>query len=220
MNKGNLNLMNTLMKTLMKNLLLSGVLFSALSGTAVFAHCANHELQNRLNKISSFSADFSQTVTGADSTLIQQGRGQLSMQRPNLFNWHTTEPDESILISDGNTLWYYTPFVEQVTARWLKNTTADTPFMLLTRNNPDDWKQYNISQKGDDFQLIPKAVENNTKQFQITVTATGTIKNFTAIEQDGQQTTYRLINQQNGTINSAKFTFVPPQGVTLDDQRQ
>lgn len=38
------------------------------------------------------------------------------MKRPNLFNWHMTSPDESVLVSDGQTLWFYNPFVEQVTA--------------------------------------------------------------------------------------------------------
>ncbi len=27
-----------------------------------------------------------------------------------------TQPDESILVSDGKTLWFYNPFVEQATA--------------------------------------------------------------------------------------------------------
>ena len=44
------------------------------------------------------------------------GEGELWVKRPNLFNWHMTSPDESVLVSDGQTLWFYNPFVEQVTA--------------------------------------------------------------------------------------------------------
>lgn len=40
------------------------------------------------------------------------------------FNWHMTQPDESILVSDGKTLWFYNPFVEQATATWLKDATV------------------------------------------------------------------------------------------------
>uniref|UniRef100_A0A8W7PRH3 Outer-membrane lipoprotein carrier protein n=1 Tax=Anopheles coluzzii TaxID=1518534 RepID=A0A8W7PRH3_ANOCL len=95
--------------------------------------------------------------------------------------------NESVLVSDGETLWFYNPFVEQVTATWLKSATGNTPFMLITRNNANDWKQYNVKQKGDDFELTPKASTGNLKQFAITVTNSGTIKSFTAVEQDGQR---------------------------------
>jgi len=142
------------------------------------------------------------------------------VKRPNLFNWHMTTPDESILVSDGKTLWFYNPFVEQVTATWLKNATGNTPFMLITRNDSSDWAKYNVKQKGDDFELTPKAATGNLKQFAINVTPSGTIKSFTAVEQDGQKSAYTLKGEQNASVDDAKFKFTPPQGVTVDDQRQ
>ncbi len=146
--------------------------------------------------------------------------GELWVKRPNLFNWHMTSPDESVLVSDGQTLWFYNPFVEQVTATWLKNATGNTPFMLITRNNASDWKQYNVKQKGDDFELTPKSASGNLKQFAISVTNSGTIRSFAAVEQDGQRSAYTLKSQQNVAADPAKFKFTPPKGVTLDDQRQ
>ncbi|VEI67827.1 P20 [Serratia fonticola] len=131
-----------------------------------------------------------------------------------------TSPDESVLVSDGETLWFYNPFVEQVTATWLKNATGNTPFMLITRNDANDWKKYNVKQKGDDFELTPKASSGNLKQFAITVTNSGTIKSFAAVEQDGQRSAYQLKSQQSSSVDAAKFKFTPPKGVTLDDQRQ
>ncbi|MFH4294423.1 outer membrane lipoprotein chaperone LolA, partial [Acinetobacter baumannii] len=53
-----------------------------------------------------------------------------------------TQPDESILVSDGKTLWFYNPFVEQATATWLKDATGKTPFMLIARNQPGELKHY------------------------------------------------------------------------------
>lgn len=192
--------------------------FSAVC-TSVFADAGN-ELQSRLNKVSSFYADFIQTVTSADNTLIQQGKGKLWVKHPNLFNWHMTNPDENILISDGKTLWYYNPLIEQVTANWLNSTTANTPFMLIARNHSDDWKQYTFVQKGDDFALTPKSAENRLTQFNITVTPAGVIRRFSAVEKDGQHNTYELKSYESGAIDGAKFTFILPEGVTLDDQRQ
>ncbi|WON78190.1 outer membrane lipoprotein chaperone LolA [Serratia sp. UGAL515B_01] len=203
----------------MKKLLVACCLLSGFASTAVLADAAQ-DLQSRLAKVNSFHASFSQSVTGSDGAAVQQGEGELWVKRPNLFNWHMTSPDESVLVSDGETLWFFNPFVEQVTATWLKNATGNTPFMLITRNNSNDWKQYHVKQKGDDFELTPKASSGNLKQFAITVTNSGTIKSFTAVEQDGQRSDYQLKSQQNASIDAAKFKFTPPKGVTLDDQRQ
>lgn len=203
----------------MKKLMISCCLLSAFTSAGVLAD-ASSALQQRLDKVKSFHATFDQKVTDGSGQSVQEGEGELWVKRPNLFNWHMTAPDESTLISDGKTLWFYNPFVEQVSATWLKDATSNTPFMLIARNQRSDWQQYNISQQGDKFELTPKSGDGNLKQFTLNVSASGTINQFSAIEQDGQRSSYTLKNQQNGAIDAAKFTFTPPQGVTLDDQRK
>ncbi|MEC5318594.1 outer membrane lipoprotein chaperone LolA [Brenneria populi subsp. brevivirga] len=203
----------------MKKWLAAGFLAAGVVSTAAYADAAG-DLQSRLSKVNSFHASFSQTVTSADGAAVQEGEGELWLKRPNLFNWQTTSPDESVLVSDGKTLWFYNPFVEQVTATWLKDATGNTPFMLITRNDAGDWRKYDVKQQGDDFELTPKSANGNLKQFSISVTNNGTIKKFTATEQDGQRSSYVLKNQQNSAVDSAKFTFTPPKGVAVDDQRQ
>lgn len=204
---------------MMKKWLVACCLASGITSTAAYADAAG-DLQSRLSKVNSFHASFSQTVTSSDGAAVQEGEGELWLKRPNLFNWQTTSPDESVLVSDGKTLWFYNPFVEQVTATWLKDATGNTPFMLITRNDASDWRKYDVKQQGDDFELTPKSATGNLKQFSISVSNNGTIKKFVATEQDGQRSTYVLKNQQNSAVDSAKFTFTPPQGVALDDQRQ
>ncbi|MGK2889378.1 MAG: outer membrane lipoprotein chaperone LolA [Candidatus Malihini olakiniferum] len=199
--------------------LVVGVLIAGMTSNAVYADAEN-DLQNRLNKVNSFHAMFTQKVTSAERTVVQECQGELWLKRPNLFNWKTTTPDESVLISDGKTLWFYNPFIEQVTATWLKDATGNTPFILITHNDASEWGQYNLCQQGDNFKLTPKKAKDNLKQFAINVNAMGTIKSFTVTEQDGQRSNYTLQNQQNGAVDSSKFTFTPPKGVTLDDQRQ
>lgn len=193
-----------------------------LAGAAVSAAHADtrSDLQSRLGKVNSFHANFAQTVTDADGALVQEGTGDLWVKRPNLFNWQMSALDESVLVSDGKTLWFYNPFVEQVTATWLKDATQNTPFMLITRNDPADWQQYMVSQRGDSFELKPKTNNGNLKLFTITVTPDGIIQQFAAVEQDGQKSSYQLKGQQSTDVNMNKFTFTPPKGVTLDDQRQ
>ncbi|KAA9001085.1 outer membrane lipoprotein chaperone LolA [Affinibrenneria salicis] len=203
----------------MKKILVACCVITGLVSSAVYADAVS-DLQGRLSKVNSFHARFNQTVTSADGAAVQEGEGELWLKRPNLFNWKTTAPDENVLVSDGKTLWFYNPFVEQVTATWLKDATGNTPFMLIARNSASDWQQYNVRQQGDAFSLTPKAASGNLKQFAITVTNSGTIKAFIATEQDGQRSAWVLKDQQNGAVDAAKFTFTPPKGVALDDQRQ
>ena len=194
----------------MKKIAITCALLSSLVASSVWADAAS-DLKSRLDKVSSFHASFTQKVTDGSGAAVQEGQGDLWVKRPNLFNWHMTQPDESILVSDGKTLWFYNPFVEQATATWLKDATGNTPFMLIARNQSSDWQQYNIKQNGDDFVLTPKASNGNLKQFTINVGRDGTIH---------QRSSYQLKSQQNGAVDAAKFTFTPPQGVTVDDQRK
>ncbi|EFE22418.1 outer membrane lipoprotein carrier protein LolA [Edwardsiella tarda ATCC 23685] len=204
----------------MKKLLVACcVVVSGMMSASVLASPSS-DLQGRLNKVNSFHASFTQAVSTADGTAVQQGEGELWVKRPNLFNWHMTSPDESVLVSDGKTLWFYNPFVEQVTATWLNRATSNTPFMLITRNDASEWAHYNVTQQGNTFDLTPKSNKNNLKKSTITVLPDGTINGFSAVEQDGQRSVYTLKRQQNGAVDAAKFRFTPPPGVTLDDQRQ
>lgn len=203
----------------MKKMTIVCCLLSGVFSSAIYADAAG-TLQQRLDKVNSFHAGFTQTVTSAEGTAVQEGEGELWIKRPNLFNWHMTVPDESVLVSDGETLWFYNPFVEQVTATWLKSATGNTPFMLIASNDPADWQQYDVEQKGDDFELTPKNAGGNLKQFAISVSDSGIINSFTAVEQDGQRSSYTLNGQRIGAIDADKFKFTLPKGVTLDDQRQ
>ena len=139
---------------------------------------ADIELQNRLNKVDVLSADFSQTVMSANGKNVQQGNGKLQIKRPNLFRMDTKSPQETQIIADGQTLWFYDPFVEQVTANWVKDAVNNTPFVLLTSNDKSHWEQYSVEQKSDTFVLTPKAKNSNIKQFDIRVDANGVLRNF------------------------------------------
>ncbi|WP_394212835.1 outer membrane lipoprotein chaperone LolA [Enterovibrio calviensis] len=185
---------------------------------AVFA-TPQQELNTRLGKLNNFTASFEQRVTSPEGELISEGEGKLAMKRPNLFNWETVQPDENILVSDGKTLWYYSPFIEQVTAMWLEDATSQTPFVLLTRNDPKDWNNYNVKQDGDTFVLSPKQA-SNLGEFIVDVRTDGRITEFAVVEQDGQTSRFELENIKNVSPSASLFSFTVPEGVELDDQRQ
>ena len=158
-------------------------------------------------------------MTSPEGKVLNEAKGDLAILRPNLFKWQTLEPDENVLISDGITLWYYSPFVEQVTAMWTKDAAEQTPFVLLTRNNAKDWDNYEISQQGDNFTLKPKK-KSNLGTFSVDVAKDGKINGFSVLEKDGQTSKF-VFNELKVTQPEATlFKFKVPEGVELDDQRQ
>lgn len=205
----------------MKKTLLKMTALTALLSASNFAFAdAADELQNRLNQVTVLSADFSQTVTSAGGKNVQQGSGKLQIKRPNLFRMDTKSPQETQIIADGKTLWYYDPFVQQVTAQWVKDAVNNTPFVLLTSNDKTHWNQYSVTQNADTFVLKPKAKNSNIKQFDIRVDTNGVLKNFSTTEKDGQTNLYVLRNITNQTLADSLFKFSVPKGVELDDQRK
>ncbi|MBV7387600.1 outer membrane lipoprotein chaperone LolA [Pasteurellaceae bacterium TAE3-ERU1] len=200
----------------MKKTLLTFAL-GAIASTAL-ADAAG-DLQQRLSQVSSYKADFTQRVTTAQGKLVQEGSGKFQVKRPNLFRLDTQSPQETHIIADGKTLWYYDPFVQQVTAKKVADAIVNTPFILLTTNDAAKWQQYKVTQQGDNFTLVPKAKNSNIKKFQIRIDANGLLKNFSIIEQDGQANLYQLRNINNLPIDASVFSFKVPKGVELDDQR-
>lgn len=177
-------------------------------------------LQQRLELAHQYSADFEQTVRSSKGKVVQSGKGKFYVKRPNLFRLDTQSPQENLIVSDGSTLWFYDPFVSQVTASWVKDAVSNTPFVLLTSNDKSHWEQYNVTQNVDTFILKPKSKKSNIKQFDIRIDGNGVLKGFSTIERDGQSNLYMLRNISTADVASTLFKFSVPKGAELDDQRK
>lgn len=177
------------------------------------------ELSQRLQLTEGFSADFAQQVISPEGEVVMEGEGNVEIARPSLFRWTTTFPDENVLVSDGKTLWYYSPFIEQVSIYWQEQATQQTPFVLLTRNKQSDWDNYQVSQQDSTFTLTPTALDSNQGKFELTIDDKGEIQGFSVIEQDGQQSKFTFNNVNLVKPSIERFEFTIPEGVEVDDQR-
>ena len=206
------------MKKLVKQSLLGFALFSMTS--VAFADAQSvAELQRRLEQVSQYSADFDQTVRSSKGKQIQSGKGKFQVKRPNLFRMDTKSPQENLIVSDGANLWFYDPFVSQVTVNTVQDAVNNTPFVLLTSSDKSHWDQYDVTQNADTFVLKPKSKKSNLKQFDVRIDQSGMLKGFSTIERDGQSNLYVLRNITGGGVSSDLFKFSVPKGAELDDQR-
>ena len=189
------------------------------TSVGVFAR-PKEELNARLSNNDGFSADLTQVVTSPEGEVLLDGKGSAHISRPSLFRWKTSAPDETLLVSDGKSVWYYSPFVEQVTIlNQDPRLPLETPFVLLTRNRESDWANYNVTQSKDTFTLKPTASGTTVGTFQIQINAKGVIQAFNVIEQDGQQSRFAFTHFKMQKPDASLFTFKVPKGVEVDDQR-
>ncbi|QLB42792.1 MULTISPECIES: outer membrane lipoprotein chaperone LolA [Mannheimia] len=206
------------MKKLLKKSVLSFALLG-LAGTAFADAQSVAELQRRLMQVSQYSADFDQVVRSSKGKEIQKGKGKFQVKRPNLFRMETKSPQENLIVSDGENLWFYDPFVSQVTVNNVQDAVNNTPFVLLTSNDKNHWAQYDVTQNADTFVLKPKSNKSNLKQFDVRIEKSGLLKGFSTIERDGQSNLYVLRNITTGGVSSELFKFRVPKEAELDDQR-
>jgi outer membrane lipoprotein carrier protein len=181
-----------------------------------------NSLMDKLATLEFFSAEFKQQVLDADGNELQNAFGTLAVKKPNLVNWKTAEPDESLIISDGSTLWFFDPFVEQVSAYLLEKALMNTPILLLTSSEPALWQHYSVSSVDENNYLI-HANDNNAQVKTLELSfkdSSNELESFTILDASGQLSLFKL--SQFDVKNPPKislFTFKMPEGVELDDQR-
>lgn len=191
---------------------------------------AKQRLMAKLSQLAFFSADYSQKILNEQGELLQQGSGTLAISKPNLMNWKTITPDETLLVSDGNTLWSYDPFIEQVSAYSLAKSIHNTPILLLTSDEPSLWQQYSVIEQKDDvesgsrFVVLPN--DENSQIKKLTLSFTDMKDNDVQLTElsfqdaTGQISQISLSNFNNKVKpDAALFTFSLPDGVRLEDKR-
>lgn len=224
----------TLKQLLSAHLLCSALLFMpakifAGQSTDVFASSesqqvsmAKQALMERLSGFDHFSATFSQQVIDEEQNILQEGHGKLSVKKPNLVFWQTEQPEESVIVSDGETLWFYDPFIEQATAYRVDDSVANTPILLLTSTDKVLWQQYSVTQTNhDDFLIHANDINSRVKTLELNfVSNSAILKSLSIIDSTGQLSVIKLADVAiNQTIEPNLFKFILPDGVYLDDQR-
>jgi len=181
---------------------------------------AKQALLAKLEKIKYFSANFAQQVFDVDGNALQNGAGSLVVSKPNLVHWQTTEPDESLIVSDGQTLWFYDPFVEQATAYGLENAIANTPILLLTSQDKSMWQNYRIGQVNDSTFAV-HALDSNSQVKTLELNFDrDRLTGFVILDASGQLSRFSLSGSDFDTApNKDMFKFTLPEGAYLDDQR-
>lgn len=181
---------------------------------------AKQRLKEKLGLVEGFSAQFKQDVIDTDGNVLQSSTGTLAVKRPNLIHWETQAPDETLVISDGETLWFYNPFVEQVSAYTITNAVSNTPILLLSGLDESAWQEYRVEQQDSDhFSILSLNEDAQVKKLDL-IFAQKDLKKFTVTDATGQLSHFNLTNIVSAPSPlDSLFTFTLPADVDFDDQR-
>ena len=191
--------------------------------------------RQKYENVKNFRANFEQTTIVADRKRI--ARGKLSFQKPNLLRQeysNPTNPEDmtQLIVSDGKTLWSYTPLINQITKQELVQDESSMellPGFGRSLENVD--KNYSLSLVVDELaeksgahvvELIPRGqVMDSNTMFDIL--------RVWIRDEDSVPIQFMYKDQKNETIfvlsfkdvrinedlDESVFKFEPPKGVQI-----
>jgi len=187
---------------------------------AVHAQTPVQALDAHLSATKNFQADFTQS-TNSSQFGMQTSQGDMSIQRPGKFRWHVKDPDNQLLISNGEILWIYDQDLEQVIIQPVSGRLDETPALLLAgevdsleefftvttikSENPGFWYELTaLDQEG----LVNKVILGFNSQ--------NIIQEMQIYDNLDQRTDILFSNAiANVNLPSDYFSFTPPAGIDV-----
>ena len=197
-------------------------LLPALALTAVSAHAdpaSVESLTNLLDKSKTLTARFSQLTLDAGGTRLQETAGEMAVQRPGLFYWHTEGKAEQTIVSDGQKVTLWDPDLQQATIKKLDPRLNQTPALLLSGDVSKISDSFDITSKQTsnviEFTLKPKAKDTLFDTLNLSF-GNGVINNMRLIDSVGQRTDILFTGvKANQPVPASKFKFDIPKGADV-----
>ena len=176
---------------------------------------AQDTLEQFVAEVSDFSANFVEVIYDADGQLIEESSGRFSLLRPGRFLWHYHEPEEFIVVADGEWLWTYDVEWEQATRAPLE-LDGSPAMALLSEGNLGDgfdvddaptvdgqnWVELKPHEPNPDFEVARIAFDDGVPESLELLTG---LSELTRIDFDQVEINMGLPREA--------FDFEPPPGV-------
>ena len=181
-------------------------------------------IRQQYRKELAYSGRFTQKTTYSDSNEITLSMGLIWIQGPDKMRWEYQIPEKQLLISDGKTLWYYTPDLNQVmtgSVKDIKEARIIVNLLSELKAQPDKFKLV-VTKKSDriEINLTPLAGDQAPPFQDLKMT-------FSASSYELAETrmvdlfankiviTYKWQSGPEKTLPLSHFTFVPPVGCDI-----
>ncbi len=173
------------------------------------------------------SARFQQTATNRTLNSVQEASGVFLAKRPGKMRWEYQKPEARLFVTDGKTLWAYSPTEKQVVVQDLADAmTSRLPLAFLAGNCvlTKDFEIGSVEHAGTlgtpgtrILDLKPKRPEAGIARMLLEVsTKNYTVEKTTLFDAYGNTTAIALSHLKlNGGLDDQSFRFAPPPGVIV-----
>lgn len=182
------------------------------------------KIQRRYETITDATARFSQQVKFGYSKIEQNFSGILMMKKPNRYR---IESDHQTLVTDGATVWSYSPVNKQVLVdrykesqnslspeHFLLNLPSNYYASLLGRERVNETSQVTL-------RLVPKDDQSFVRSMKIWVEEeTWVVRKVELVDVNDTQTVYTVHDiRLNSNLPDSTFAFSAPPGTEVVDLR-
>ena len=166
-----------------------------------------------------FGADFEQVIISADGAVMEEGAGEVWMQRPDRFRWSYVGEFPELIVADGEHIWMYDESLEQVTVRRQGDLGGDSPLLVLMDLSVLD-ERFRVTELGTvtGLHLVELIAREPDAQFERLVLGfqDETLQRLVLEDAFGLRTELRFTHlRRNPDIPEGHFDFEPPEGVDL-----
>lgn len=218
-----------------RTLLLAGLVFAGVP-TAVAAEgpdsdaCVDRAvaaLQRRYESVKDLSAAFVQktrsVALGSAPAATTVSKGTVVFAKPGKMRWSYAEPEPSLVVSDGKTLWLFDPVhreAQRMPADAGYLSGAAVQFLIGEGDMRRDFRVRAIScgEAGVELELVPRTNASYEKLRIRSDLASGEIRETTVFDLVGNVTEVKFSDVRlNRAPADEVFTFEPPKGVDVID---
>lgn len=174
-------------------------------------------VQSKYKNVKTLTAEFTQQQKNVTLGTTKESSGRIYIMRPNKFRWETHAPEKSILVGNGNKVWFYTaPFREGEKGQVMTKRAADVQSKLaidLLSGQSDSNKDFKIKSLADgQYSLTPVKPAGDIERVELFVEkTTNLVYKLVLFTKSGNETELTLKNVTlSPKLNETMFNFVPP----------
>jgi outer membrane lipoprotein carrier protein len=182
-------------------------------------------LQSRYERVTDLRAHFVQTTRAAHTGGIAPdpvtSRGQMVVAKPARMRWVYEKPEESVVVSDGKTLWIYDPAFKEVQSLPVGEGFLSGVAVQFLLGEGDLRRDFAIDlvscgESEVELELTPRTPASYETLRIVAEPATGSVVRTQIVDLLGNQTVLELSQlETNVHPDPALFRFVTPEGVSV-----
>lgn len=181
------------------------------------------ELQQHLRGLDNYRADFQQVVSDEDGVALQESRGVVQVQRPQRLYWQSTEPFQSVTVSDGTTIWHHDIDLSQVSRTAVNGDFSHAPALILGGDSAALKSQFQVQLSvlgsgTQQFLLTPKNEGGPFQSLSLEFSSLSVLRSMEIVDALNQITRITLAAPQKAAnFDASLFDFNVPDGVDVID---